>query len=108
MEVVEPDGVWFPLPGVYVGEYAAEQPGSYLVEMVASRNSEQIGLDTVAFRREDVVLPGDLALRKAVKAAYRLDHLPSEQEVADIAERWRPYRTLACRYLWRSLGATPL
>jgi DNA-3-methyladenine glycosylase II len=54
----------------------------------------------IAFRREDVVLPGDLALRKAVKAAYRLDHLPSEQEVADIAERWRPYRTLATFYLY--------
>lgn len=54
----------------------------------------------IAFRREDVVLPGDLALRKAVKAAYQLDHLPSEQEVADIAEPWRPYRTLATFYLY--------
>jgi DNA-3-methyladenine glycosylase II len=54
----------------------------------------------IAFRREDVVLPGDLALRKAVKSAYRLDHLPSEKEVADIAEPWRPYRTLATFYLY--------
>jgi DNA-3-methyladenine glycosylase II len=54
----------------------------------------------VALRREDVVLPGDLALRKAVRTAYRLDHLPSQQEVLDIAEKWRPYRSLATSYLF--------
>ena len=54
----------------------------------------------IAFQREDVVLPGDLALRKAVQAAYQLDHLPSQQEVSDIAEKWRPYRTLATFYLY--------
>jgi DNA-3-methyladenine glycosylase II len=54
----------------------------------------------VALGREDVVLPGDLALRKAVRAAYRLDHLPSEQEVLAIAEKWRPYRSLATSYLF--------
>ncbi|HEY7279299.1 MAG TPA: hypothetical protein VH594_25245 [Trebonia sp.] len=58
------------------------------------------GALVIAFRREDVVMPGDLALRKAVKAAYRLDHLPSEREVGDIAEPWRPYRTLATFYLY--------
>jgi hypothetical protein len=46
---------------------------------------------------EDVVLPGDLALRKAIKAAYRLDHLPTQQEVLAIAESWLPYRSLATR-----------
>jgi DNA-3-methyladenine glycosylase II len=54
----------------------------------------------IAFQREDVVLPGDLALRKAVQAVYQLDHLPSQQEVSDIAEKWRPYRTLATFYLY--------
>jgi DNA-3-methyladenine glycosylase II len=54
----------------------------------------------LAFQREDVVLPGDLALRKAVQAVYQLDHLPSQQEVSDIAEKWRPYRTLATFYLY--------
>jgi DNA-3-methyladenine glycosylase II len=54
----------------------------------------------VALQREDVVLPGDLALRKAVRAAYRLDHLPSQQEVLAIAENWRPYRSLATGYLF--------
>src|SRR5262249_40146364 len=53
----------------------------------------------IALQREDVVLPGDLALRKAVQAAYQLDHLPSQQEVLAIAEKWRPYRSLATSYL---------
>ena len=54
----------------------------------------------LALRREDVVLPGDLALRKAVQAAYRLDHLPAPEEVLAIAEKWRPYRSLATSYLF--------
>jgi DNA-3-methyladenine glycosylase II len=57
----------------------------------------------VALQREDVVLPGDLALRKAVRAAYQLDHLPSEQEVLAIAEKWRPYRSLATGYLFSAV-----
>jgi DNA-3-methyladenine glycosylase II len=54
----------------------------------------------IALQREDVVLPGDLALRKAVQATYQLDHLPTEQEVLAIAEKWRPYRSLATSYLF--------
>jgi DNA-3-methyladenine glycosylase II len=54
----------------------------------------------VALQREDVVLPGDLALRKAARAAYQLDHLPTQQEILAIAEKWRPYRSLATSYLF--------
>jgi DNA-3-methyladenine glycosylase II len=54
----------------------------------------------LALGREDVVLPGDLALRKAVRTAYHLDHLPAEDEVLAIAEKWRPYRSLATAYLF--------
>jgi DNA-3-methyladenine glycosylase II len=54
----------------------------------------------IALGREDVVLPGDLALRKAVRAAYRMDHLPAPPEVLAIAENWRPYRSLATSYLF--------
>jgi DNA-3-methyladenine glycosylase II len=58
------------------------------------------GAMLVALGREDVVLPGDLALRKAIQSAYQLDHRPSQQEVLDIAEKWRPYRSLATSYLF--------
>jgi DNA-3-methyladenine glycosylase II len=54
----------------------------------------------IALGRDDVVLPGDLALRKAVRATYGLDHLPAEEEVLAIAEKWRPYRSLATAYLF--------
>jgi DNA-3-methyladenine glycosylase II len=54
----------------------------------------------LALGREDVVLPGDLALRKAVRAVYGLDHLPAEEEVLAMAEKWRPYRSLATAYLF--------
>jgi DNA-3-methyladenine glycosylase II len=54
----------------------------------------------VALGLEDVVLPGDLALRKAIRAAYQLDHIPTQQEVLDIADKWRPYRSLATSYLF--------
>jgi DNA-3-methyladenine glycosylase II len=54
----------------------------------------------LALQREDVVLPGDLALRKAIQRAYELDHLPSQAEVLDIAEKWRPYRSVATSYLF--------
>ena len=66
----------------------------------------------IALKREDVVLPGDLALRKAVQAAYGLDHRPSQDEVLAIAEKWRPYRSLATSYLFsaafeRATGTEP-
>jgi DNA-3-methyladenine glycosylase II len=54
----------------------------------------------LALGREDVVVPGDLRVRKAVQAAYRLDHLPTQQEVLTIADKWRPYRSLATSYLF--------
>ena len=57
----------------------------------------------VALKREDVVLPGDLALRKAVQTAYGLDHRPSQDEVLAIAEKWRPYRSLATSYLFSAV-----
>jgi DNA-3-methyladenine glycosylase II len=60
------------------------------------------GVLLVALQREDVVLPGDLALRKAIRNAYELAQLPSEPEVLAIAEKWRPYRSLATSYLFAS------
>ena len=60
------------------------------------------GFLIIALGRQDVVLPGDLALRTAIKRAYALDHLPSPDEVLAIADAWRPYRTLATTYVFAS------
>jgi len=56
-----------------------------------------IGLD-----RPDVLLTGDLALRRAVGRAYGFDHLPTDDEMLALADRWRPYRSLAVSYLFAS------
>jgi DNA-3-methyladenine glycosylase II len=57
--------------------------------------------------RPDVLPVGDLGIRRAIERAYGLDELPLADEMEEIAEPWRPHRTLACRYLWRSLDNEP-
>jgi DNA-3-methyladenine glycosylase II len=57
--------------------------------------------------RPDVLPVGDLGIRRAIERAYGLDGLPAPAAMEEIAERWRPHRTLACRYLWRSLQNEP-
>jgi DNA-3-methyladenine glycosylase II len=49
-----------------------------------------------------VLLSGDLALRHAVQRLYELDHLPTAAEMDEVAERWRPHRSLAVSYLFAS------
>jgi DNA-3-methyladenine glycosylase II len=60
------------------------------------------GFLIVALDRPDVLLSGDLALRRAVQRAYGFDHPPTEDEMVQLAERWRPYRSLAVGYLFAS------
>jgi DNA-3-methyladenine glycosylase II len=57
--------------------------------------------------RPDVLPVGDLGIRRAIERAYGLDALPEAAAIEQIGERWRPHRTLACRYLWRSLQNEP-
>jgi DNA-3-methyladenine glycosylase II len=57
--------------------------------------------------RPDVLPVGDLGIRRAVERAYGLPGLPDPAELTRIAEPWRPHRTLACLYLWRSLDNAP-
>jgi DNA-3-methyladenine glycosylase II len=65
------------------------------------------GFLLVALDRPDVFLSNDLALRHAVQRAYGFDHLPSEGEMVPVAERWRPYRSLAVSYLFASAYEGP-
>jgi DNA-3-methyladenine glycosylase II len=58
--------------------------------------------------RPDVVSAGDLGIRRAIQIAYGLDGLPGPTDLERIAEPWRPHRTLACLYLWRSLDNEPV
>lgn len=60
------------------------------------------GFLIVALDRPDVLVSSDLALRRAVQHAYGFDHPPTEDEMLQTAERWRPYRSLAVSYLFAS------
>jgi DNA-3-methyladenine glycosylase II len=65
------------------------------------------GFLIIALNRTDVVLPGDLALRKSIQRVYKLSHLPTPDEVIQLAEHWRPYRSLATAYLFQAAFDTP-
>jgi DNA-3-methyladenine glycosylase II len=56
-----------------------------------------------ALERPDVLPVADLGIRNAMQKAYELPAPPKPREMEALAERWRPYRTVACWYLWRSL-----
>lgn len=60
------------------------------------------GFLLVALDRPDVLLTGDLALRHVVQRLYGFDHLPTDAEMLQTADRWRPYRSLAVSYLFAS------
>jgi DNA-3-methyladenine glycosylase II len=56
--------------------------------------------------RPDVWPTGDLGIRNAVKRAYNLE--PTKQNMQTVAEPWRPWRSVASWYLWRSLALPPV
>ena len=58
--------------------------------------------------RPDVLPVGDMGIVKAVQKAYRLRKVPTPDRLARIGESWRPYRSIACWYLWASLENTPM
>lgn len=53
--------------------------------------------------REDIFSHGDLGLRNAIKKLYKFKKEPTKIQIKKIVEKWKPYRTYACRILWRSL-----
>jgi DNA-3-methyladenine glycosylase II len=55
--------------------------------------------------RLDVFPADDLGLVKAVQRVYGLRKKPSRERLLSIAEPWRPYRSVAAWYLWRSLSS---
>jgi DNA-3-methyladenine glycosylase II len=57
--------------------------------------------------RADVLPVGDLGLRAGVQTLYGLDTLPGRPELERLAEPWRPWRSIATWYLWRSRGGVP-
>ena len=58
--------------------------------------------------RPDILPVGDLGILKAVQRAYRLRTHPSPARLLRLGEAWRPYRSVACWYLWASLSNVPV
>ena len=57
--------------------------------------------------RPDVLAVDDLGLRNAIKKLFDLPEIPKPDAMREIAEKWRPYRSVASWYLWRSLDNEP-
>jgi len=57
--------------------------------------------------RPDVLPTADFGFRAGVRDIYGLDDLPKVQVLEELAERWRPWRTVATWYFWRSRGFVP-
>jgi DNA-3-methyladenine glycosylase II len=57
--------------------------------------------------RPDVLPVGDLGIVTAIRKSYKLRKVPTADRMRKIAEAWRPYRSVACWYLWRSLDNEP-
>jgi DNA-3-methyladenine glycosylase II len=54
--------------------------------------------------RPDIFSGGDLGLRYGIRIAYEMEEAPTPEEAVEIAERWRPNRSLASLYLWAAAG----
>ena len=75
------------------------------VKGVGRWTAEMVLIFTLA--RPDVLPVDDLGLKVAVQRAYSLEERPARDLLTRIAEPWRPFRSLATRYLWKSLNNTP-
>lgn len=53
--------------------------------------------------RPDMLPIGDLGIQKGMQQLFKLKSLPNAKKMEALSAPWRPYRTVACRYLWASL-----
>lgn len=53
--------------------------------------------------RSDIFAPDDIGIQRAMKNLYGWEKVPSRDELVTFAERWQPYRTIACWHLWKSI-----
>eukprot|EP00271_Cylindrocystis_brebissonii_P017644 TRINITY_DN4658_c0_g2_i1.p1 TRINITY_DN4658_c0_g2~~TRINITY_DN4658_c0_g2_i1.p1 ORF type:complete len:530 (+),score=89.27 TRINITY_DN4658_c0_g2_i1:236-1825(+) len=57
--------------------------------------------------RPDVLPVGDLGVRKGMQKVYGLKELPKPGQMESIAEKWRPFRSIGCFYMWQSVSVKP-
>ena len=91
---------------VHVKLWQQMEDESIIEELVAIRGIGRWTAEMfLMFRlhRPDVLPVGDLGIVKAIQKAYGLRKVPTADRMVRIGEPWRPYRSVACWYLWRSL-----
>ena len=96
---------------VHTGRWPSMSDAEIISELTAVRG---IGVWTVEMLlifnqlRPDVFPLDDIGLQKAVARNYLSGERPHRSELARIGERWRPWRSVATWYLWRSLDPVPV
>lgn len=93
-----------------IDRLAEQDDAAVAAELVAVKGLGQWTADMFLIfhlGRPDVLAVGDLGIRRAVERLYELPGAPGARELEGIARPWRPQRTLACLYLWRSLDNEP-
>jgi DNA-3-methyladenine glycosylase II len=94
---------------VHLGRISEMEDEEIIKELVAVKGigrwtAEMFLIFSLA--RPDVFAVDDFGLRAAMKKIYGLPDLPKPAPMREIAEPWRPYRSYASLYLWRSVGGT--
>jgi 3-methyladenine DNA glycosylase/8-oxoguanine DNA glycosylase len=92
--------------GLSLRRFSRREDEAVIAELVAVKGIGRWTAEMfLIFRlgRPDVLPVHDYGIRKAMRNAYGLADLPKPEEMQRITEGWRPYRTLGCWYLWRSL-----
>lgn len=84
--------------------------GQHAREVVVAHGMVQAAQMFLIFNllRPDVLPLDDIGLQKAVATLYFADQRPSRRQLAELGERWRPWRSVATWYLWRSLDPVPV
>ena len=96
---------------IHVGYWSAMSDAEIIAELTAVRG---IGVWTAEMflifnqLRPDVYPLDDIGLQKAVALHYFAGERPARRQLAEFGERWRPWRSVATWYLWRSLDPVPV
>ncbi len=57
-----------------------------------------------SLKRADVIPLDDLGVKKAIQKLYNLSNLPTHEYMLEVSSKWKPYRSIATWYLWKSLS----
>ena len=57
-----------------------------------------------SLNRADVIPLDDLGIKKAIQKLYSLSDLPTHEYMLEVSSKWKPYRSIATWYLWKSLS----